>query len=165
MSMDYGYRPYWYLGYPFQPCHGTFTWNGYPPPLITWTDELAGRDEPAEQPRRWMESLIIPRTDDPAELQYGALTYLALAMVTLERGGDPSAALAHAGGHVVAWRKSLDEQGKRMDPPAAKSAKHRIASCIGDLAWIDLDGWSDSSIAIELRGVEAQLRQLWEEQR
>lgn len=99
-------------------------------------------------------------------LRYGAIVNLAQALQLIEKGRANSigvkwehveTSLRHAGGYVVAWRRLMDDQGDRATAPDDLDARTRIGLCIRILTHADS--------ALQLRLVEAQLRQMWQEGR
>lgn len=51
----------------------------------------------------------------PARSAQLALTWITHALIAIEDGEDPSLAIARAGAHVRAWRKSLPDHGEHVD--------------------------------------------------
>ena len=110
---------------------------------------------------RWIDSLEISEGGQAHDYRFSALQWLVEALHWAEVGDQPKLlgiALNRAGGSVVGWRKSLDDQGER-----------RVDQCIGNAP---IDAWiaacirslifRDTSVT-DLRYVEAVLRSIWRE--
>ena len=108
--------------------------------------------------QRWMDTLDIPdRSYNEVDNRYAVIQWLNSALYYAEVRDLPMMhhCLASAGGRIVAWRKSLDDQGWKNDDilVADKPLAMWIAACIRAVSY--------DTNEHDLRWVEAVLRSMW----
>lgn len=110
--------------------------------------------------KRWIDSLEIPEYPfSEAQHRYAAIKWLNDALYYAEIDDLQQImhnCLVQAGGRVVAWRKSLSDQGEKHGDILVADKPQWIASCIRTVSY--------GTDQYDLRWVESVLRSIWKEE-